>query len=73
MPLKPISTEAGARDLLKRLIESGRCTIEDFDAAPPGHINPQAYRNLLRDVAADPKIEVTDPRDFMPDEPALPF
>jgi len=73
MPLKPISTEAGARDLLKRLIESGRCTIEDFDTAPPGHINPQAYRNLLRDVAADPKIEVTDPRDFMPDEPALPF
>jgi hypothetical protein len=73
MALNRLSTEEGARKLLQRLVDANRCTIEDLDSPPPGHINPQAYRNLLRDVAADPKIEVTDPRDFMPDEPALPF
>jgi len=68
MPLKRISTEHGARELLERLIRAGRCTLEDFDSPPPGHINPDTYRNLLRDPDhyADPKVKLTEPRDFEP-------
>lgn len=75
MALKRISTEDGARDILKRMVAAGRCTIDQLDTAPPGHINPQAYRNLLRDIPADPKVQVTDPRDFIaePTEQPLPF
>jgi hypothetical protein len=75
MALKPVSTESGARDILKRMVAAGRCTIEQLDTPPPGHINPQAYRNLLRDVPPDPKVQVTDPRDFIaePTETPLPF
>ena len=68
MGLVRISTPQGARELLKRLIEAKRCTLEDLDTPPPGHINPQGYRNLLRDVAAPPKVEVVSPRD-LPTQP----
>ena len=54
MPLVRISTPEGARKLLQRLIEANRCTLEDLDAPPPGHINPQAYRNLMRDEPPQP-------------------
>ena len=47
MGLVRISTPEGARELLKRLIEARRCTLEDLDTPPPGHINPQGYRCLL--------------------------
>jgi hypothetical protein len=77
MPLKRISTEHGARQLLERLIAAGRCTLEDFDAAPPGHMNPSSYRNLLRDPehCASPHVQVTNPRDFQADfdENPLPY
>jgi len=75
MPLKRISSEHGARELLDRLIAAGRCTIEDFDSPPPGHINPASYRNLLRDPEhyASPHVQVTDPRDFSPDNPETPL
>ena len=76
MPLVRISTPEGARKLLQRLIEAKRCTLEDLDTPPPGHINPQAYRNLMRDVAPEPKVEVVSPRDLTPAKPAeepLPF
>ena len=75
MPLKPVSTEHGARQLLERLIAAGRCTVEDLDKVPPRHVNPQAYRNLMRDVAPQPRVEVVSPRDLAaktPEEP-LPF
>jgi hypothetical protein len=49
MALQRLSTEDGARRLLQRLVEAGRCTIEQLDGPPPGHMNPTAYRNLLRD------------------------
>lgn len=49
MALQRLSTEGGARKIMQRLIDAGRCTIEQLDAPPPGHINPAAYRNLLRD------------------------
>jgi hypothetical protein len=76
--LTPLSTESGAREILKRLIAAGRCTIQDLDTPPPGHINPQAYRNLMRDIATEPKVEVVSPRDLPPQKPAsseepLPF
>ena len=76
MALTRISTPEGARKLLQRLIEANRCTLEDLDTPPPGHINPQAYRNLLRDIAPEPKVEVVSPRDFPQSKPAeepLPF
>jgi len=66
MPLVRLSTEAGARKLLQRLVDAGRCTIEDFDAPPPGHLKPETYRNLLRDVPSDPEVQLSDPRDFTP-------
>jgi hypothetical protein len=75
MALTRISTPEGARKLLQRLIEANRCTLEDLDKAPPGHINPQAYRNLLRDIAPQPRVEIVSPRDLQtktPEEP-LPF
>jgi hypothetical protein len=76
MALTRISTPEGARKLLQRLIEANRCTLEDLDKPPPGHVNPQAYRNLLRDIAPEPKVEVVSPRDFSQSKPAeepLPF
>ena len=73
--LQRLSSEEGARDILKRMIAAGRCTIDQLDSPPPGHINPQAYRNLMRDIPADPRVQVTDPRDFIaePTETPLPF
>ena len=56
------------------MIDAGRCTVEDLDKAPPGHINPQAYRNLMRDIAPPPKVEVVSPRDLSTStEQPLPF
>ena len=75
MALTRISTPEGARKLLQRLIEANRCTLEDLDKAPPGHINPQAYRNLMRNIAPEPRVEFVSPRDLptkTPEEP-LPF
>lgn len=75
--LERLSTEHGARDLMQRLIAAGRCTLEQLDQPPPGHINPETYRNLLRDPShyASPHVEVTDPRDFQPEptENPLPY
>lgn len=75
--LERLSTEHGARDLMQRLIAAGRCTLEQLDQAPPGHINPSSYRNLLRDPEhyATPHVQVTDPRDFQPEpaETPLPY
>ena len=66
MPLQRLSTEAGARKLMQRLVDAGRCTVEDFDQAPPGHIKPETYRNLLRDSNPGPIVQRSDPRDFSP-------
>ena len=73
--LTPLSTEEGARLILRRMIDAGRCTVEDLDTPPPGHINPQAYRNLMRDIASQPKVEVVSPRDLAAPttEQPLPF
>jgi hypothetical protein len=73
MALKRLSSEEGAREILKRMVAAGRCTIEQLDNPPPGHINPQAYRNLLRDIAPDPKVELVSPRDLPTPEQPLPF
>jgi len=77
MALKRLSTEHGARLLLQRLIDTGRCQLEDFDQPSPNHANPEAYRNLLRDADSElePKVELINPRDFQPanDETPLPF
>ena len=73
--LTRLSTEEGARSILRRMIDAGRCTVDDLDTPPPGHINPQAYRNLMRDVAVEPRVEVVSPRDLAAPttEQPLPF
>ena len=73
--LQLLSTEHGARQLLERLIAAGRCTLEELDNPPPGHINPSIYRNLLRDHEhyASPHVQVTDPRDFQPESTETPL
>jgi len=77
--LERLSSEHGARELMQRLVTAGRCTIEQLDTPPPGHLNPAAYRNLLRDPDhyADPKVKLTEPRDFQPEpesaETPLPY
>ncbi len=71
--LTRLSTEEGARKILQRMIDAGRCTVQDLDTPPPGHINPQAYRNIMREVAQPPKVEVVSPRDLSPTEEPLPF
>jgi hypothetical protein len=72
MALQRISTEAGARKILQRLVESGRCKVEDFDSPPPGHLNPTSYRNLLRDPDISEAVQLSDPRDFTPTEGTTP-
>jgi hypothetical protein len=53
--------------------------LEQLDHAPPGHINPTKYRNLLRDPEhyAEPKVKLSEPRDFNPEpesaETPLPY
>jgi hypothetical protein len=66
MALQRISTEAGARKILQRLVDAGRCTVEDLDAPPPGHLNPTAYRNLLRDLDISETVQPINPRDLAP-------
>ena len=66
MTLQRVSTELGAQKLLQRLIDSGKCVIEDFDVAPPGHLNPGSLRNLLRDTEPIEAVQLSDPRDFTP-------
>ena len=66
MALKRISTEDGARKIMQRLVDAGRCRVEDFDSPPPGHINPSTYRNLLREPDTTESVQVSDPRDFTP-------
>jgi hypothetical protein len=63
MALQRLSTEHGARELLQRLVDAGRCTIEQLDTPPPGHLNPTAYRNLLRDGDSVQPAQ-TPPPDF---------
>ena len=72
MPLVRLSTEHGARKLLQRLVDSGRCRIEDFDAPPPGHLKPESYRNLLREPDPTEEVQISDPRDFTPTIGATP-
>jgi hypothetical protein len=72
MALHRLSTEPGARKILQRLVDAGRCTVEDLDSPPPGHLNPTAYRNLLRDPDISEAVQLSDPRDFTPTAGATP-
>ena len=63
--LERISTEEGARKILLRMIETGKCTLEDLDTPPPGYEgDPTNYRNLLRDYHPEQVQAAPDPRDF---------
>ena len=66
MALVRLSSEGAARALLQRLVDAGRCTVEDLDTPPPGHINPSTYKNLLRTLEPPAGVSISDPRDFTP-------
>ena len=66
MALQRLSTEGGARKILQRMVDAGLCTIEQLDQAPPGHLKPETYRNLLRDPNPEPEVQRSEPRDFTP-------
>ena len=73
------------RILLRRMVASGYLTVEDLDTPSSGwrenakrfalhypkYKQPE-YRNLLRDPEPDPVVQVSDPRDFIPEEGATP-
>ena len=73
--LERLSTEHGARDLMQRLVAAGRCTLEQLDQPPPGHVNPSSYRNLLREPEhyAQAKVKLSEPRDFEPESSETPL
>ena len=78
--LQPISTEEGARELLQKMVESGKITIEDLDQESPHSafnrqiaekyypaIKLKPHRNLLRDPEPIEAVQASaDPRDFDP-------
>ncbi len=78
--LEPISTEEGATELLQKMVESGRITIEDLDQESPHSafnrqivekyypaIKLKPHRNLLRDPKPIEAVQASaDPRDFDP-------
>ena len=75
--LEPLSTEEGAREILQRLVDSGKCKIEDFDTPSPHwqenvevaakyhpSLKIKPYRNLLREHDISERVEVVDPKDL---------
>jgi hypothetical protein len=78
--LEPISTEEGARDLLKNMVKSGKITLEDLDQESRHsafnreivekhypEIKLKPHRNLLRDPEPIEAVQASaDPRDFDP-------
>ena len=78
--LEPISTEEGAREILKKMIESGKIRLEDLDQESPHsafnrqivekhypEIKLKPHRNLLRDTEPVEAVQASaDPRDFDP-------
>tara|TARA_E500000331_G_scaffold30486_2_gene25644 strand:+ start:2650 stop:3021 length:372 start_codon:yes stop_codon:yes gene_type:complete len=76
--LQPISTEEGARELLQKMVESGKITIEDLDQESPHSafnreivekyypaIKLKPHHNLLRDPKPIETVQASaDPRDF---------
>ncbi len=78
--LEPISTEEGAREILKKMIESGKIRLEDLDQESRHsafnrqivekhypEITLKPHRNLLRDPEPIEAVQASaDPRDFDP-------
>jgi hypothetical protein len=78
--LEPISTEEGAREILKKMIESGKIRLEDLDQESRHsafnrqivekhypEIKLKPHRNLLRDPEPIEAVQASaDPRDFDP-------
>ena len=74
-----VGTEEGAREILKKMVESGKITIEDLDKESPSaalnreivekyypEIKLKPHRNLLRDIEPTESVEVISKRDFDP-------
>ena len=74
-----VGTEEGAREILKKMVESGKITIEDLDKESPSaalnreivekyypEIKLKPHRNLLRDIKPTESVEIINKRDFDP-------
>ena len=74
-----VGTEEGARKILKKMVESGKITIEDLDKESPSaalnreivekyypEIKLKPHRNLLREIEPTESVEVINKRDFDP-------
>lgn len=64
--MKKLFDLTSVRSTLQHGIDRGYWTLEDLDRPPPRHLNPTAYRNLLRDAPPTESIAISDPRDFTP-------
>ena len=78
--LQQISSEEGAREILKKMLKDGKITIEDLDKESPHSafnrqivekyypaIKLKPHRNLLRDPKPIEAVQASaDPRDFDP-------
>ena len=54
------------RSTLQHGIDRGYWTLEDLDRPPPRHLNPSAYRNLLRESPNLESVTISRSRDFTP-------
>ena len=74
-----IGTEEGAREILQKMVKSGKITIEDLDKESPSaalnreivekyypEIKLKPHRNLLRDIEPTESVEIINKRDFDP-------
>ena len=55
--------------ILRHGIEQGYWTLEDLDRPLKSNLNPEAYRNPLRDEPISERVEVVSPRDLAQSKP----
>ena len=64
--MKPAFDFAAVRRTLQHGIDRGYWSLEDLDRPPKQHLNPSAYRNLLRESPNLESVNISNPRDFTP-------
>lgn len=64
--MKPAFDFAAVRRTLQHGIDRGYWTLEDLDRPPKQHLNPSAYRNLIRESPNLESVTISNPRDFTP-------
>ena len=64
--MKPAFDYSSVRRTLQHGIDRGYWTLDDLDRPPKQHLNPSAYRNLLRESPNLESVKISNPRDFTP-------